>query len=73
MNRVRLLPLTVLDATEAGTARAAQLKAGYGLPYGDCFAAAAAARDDVLVTSDIKDFKKVPHLRILPLPEHKKN
>jgi ribonuclease VapC len=73
MNRVRLLPLTVLDATEASTARAAQLKAGYGLPYADCFAAAIAARDDVVVTSDTKDFKKIPHLRTLPLPEHKKN
>ncbi len=73
MNRVRLLPLAVLDATEAITARAAQLKAGHGLPYADCFAAAIAERDDVLVTSDAKDFKKIPRLHILPLPEHKKN
>jgi predicted nucleic acid-binding protein len=71
MDRVKLLPLAVLDAGEAVTVRAAQLKAGHGLPYADCFAAATAAKDDVLVTSDAKDFKKVPGLHVLPLPEHK--
>jgi predicted nucleic acid-binding protein len=71
MDRVKLLPLAVLDATEAVTARAAQLKAGHGLPYADCFAAATAAKHDVLVTSDAKDFKKIPGLHVLPLPEHR--
>ena len=71
MNRVKLLPLAILDAGEVVTAKAAQLKAGHGLPYADCFAAATTAKDDVLVTSDAKDFKKIPGLRILPLPEHK--
>jgi predicted nucleic acid-binding protein len=73
MNRVRMLPILVLDATEAITTRAAQLKAGYGLPYADCFAAAIAAKDDVVVTADAKDFKKIPGLHILPLAEHRKN
>ncbi len=72
MNRVRLLPLAVLNAGEAVTTRAAQLKAGYGLPYADCFAAASAAKDEILVTSDVKDFKKIPGLHLLPLPEHRK-
>jgi uncharacterized protein len=72
MGRVRLLPLAILDAGETVTTRAAQLKAGHGLPYADCFAAATAARDGVLVTSDAKDFKKIPGLHVLPLPEHKK-
>jgi uncharacterized protein len=72
MDRVKLLPLAILDAGESVTARAAQLKAGHGLPYADCFAAATAAKDDVLVTSDAKDFRKIPGLRLLPLPEHKK-
>lgn len=72
MNRVKLLPLAVLDAGEAVTTRAAELKAGHGLPYADCFAAATAAKDEILVTSDVKDFKKIPGLRLLPLPEHKK-
>jgi uncharacterized protein len=72
MDRVKLLPLAVFDATESVTARAAQLKAGYGLPYADCFAAATAAKNDVLVTSDAKDFRKIPGLHILPLPPHKR-
>jgi uncharacterized protein len=71
MDRVKLLPLTILDADEAATTRAARLKAGRGLPYADCFAAATASKDDVLVTSDAKDFRRIPALHILPLPEHK--
>lgn len=73
MDRVKLLPLAIVDAGQALTARAAQFKAGHGLPYADCFAAAIAAKDDVLVTSDAKDFKKIPGLHLLPLPERKKN
>jgi len=71
MDQVKMLPLAVLDAGEAVTTRAAQLKAGFGLAYADCFAAATAAKDDVLVTPDAKDFKKIPGLHVLPLPEHK--
>ena len=71
MDRVKLLPLAVLDAGEEVTARAAQLKAGHGLPYADCFAAAITAKGDILVTSDAKAFKKVPGLHVLPLPPHK--
>lgn len=72
MDRVRMLPLAIVDADEPITARAAKLKAGHGLPYADCFAAALVGAGDVLVTSDAKNFKKVPGLRILALPEHKK-
>jgi predicted nucleic acid-binding protein len=71
MGRVKLLPLVVLEADEAVTERAAQLKAAYGLPYADCFAAATAAKDHIVVTADVKDFKKVPGLHLLPLPAHK--
>ena len=39
MNRVKLLPLAVLDAGEEVTSKAAQFKAGHGLPCADCFAA----------------------------------
>jgi len=70
MGRVRLLPLAILDAGEAVTMRAAQLK-GHGLPYADCFAAATAARDSILVTSDARDFKKIPGLHLLPLTPHR--
>lgn len=69
--QIRMLPIDILDADQQTTSRAARLKAGYGLPYADCFAAAIAAKEDVLVTSDAKDFKKIPGLRILALPEHK--
>ena len=72
MDRVRMLPLAILDADEAVTTRAARLKAGHGLPYADCFAAACTGADEILVTSDAKDFKKIPGLHLLPLPEHKK-
>lgn len=71
MNRVKLLPLAVLDAGEKVTAKAAQFKAGHGLPYADCFAAATTSDDEVLVTSDAKDFKKIPGLQVLALPPHK--
>jgi predicted nucleic acid-binding protein len=71
MERVKLLPLMIIDATQELTARAAQFKAAYGLPYADCFATAITSRNDILVTSDVKDFKKVPGLQILPLPAHK--
>ena len=71
MDRVKLLPLVICGADESVTTRAARLKAGYGLPYADCFAAATAEPGDVLVTADAKDFRKVPGLNTLPLPEHK--
>ncbi len=71
MERVKMLPLAILDADESITTKAAKLKAGHGLPYADCFAAATAGSGDVLVTSDAKDFRKIPSLQILPLPEHK--
>jgi len=71
MDRVRILPLAVLAADEIATTNAARLKAGYGLPYADCFAAATAGTTGTLVTSDAKDFKKVPGVRLLALPEHK--
>jgi predicted nucleic acid-binding protein len=71
MERVKLLPLTILDADEFATTQAARLKADHGLHYADCFAAAMAGTGNVLVTSDVKDFKKIPGLRLLALPEHK--
>ena len=69
-DRVRLLPLSLVDADEVVTKRAAQLKAGYGLPYADCFAAASAEPDGIVVTADTKNFSKIPGLRILALPRH---
>ena len=71
MERVKMLPLSLQAADEAITTRAAQLKAGHGLPYADCFAAACTGKGDILVTSDAKDFRKVPGLEVLALPEHR--
>jgi len=71
MSRARLLPLAIVTADELVTTRAARLKASHGLPYADCFAAAIAGEDGVVVTSDAKDFRKVPGLHILALPEHR--
>lgn len=71
MAEVRLLPLRVISADELVTEAAAKLKAGYGLPYADCFAAAITGKTNVLVTADVKDFRKVSWLQILPLPQHK--
>jgi len=71
MDRVLLLPLTVMNADKLVTISAAKLKAGHGLPYADCFAAATAGSEGVLVTADAKDFRKVLWLRTEPLPEHK--
>ena len=71
MDRVRLLPLAILDANESLTAQAARLKAGHGLPYADCFAAATTGKSGVLVTSDVKDFKKIAGLHLLALTQHK--
>ena len=71
MQNARVLPIEVVDAGQEITATAARLKVNYALPYADCFAAALAGTDGVLVTADIKDFKRVPGLRLLALPEHK--
>ena len=71
MDRVKMLPLTILDADESMTTEAARLKAAHGLPYADCFAAAITGTRDILVTSDAKDFRKILSLHILALPEHK--
>jgi predicted nucleic acid-binding protein len=53
------LPIDIVDADFGVTQLAASLKAAYGLPYADCFAAALAQmRKALLVTGD-KDFARV--------------
>ena len=71
MERVKLLPLAILDADESVTTRAAKLKAGHGLPYADCFAAALVEPGGVIVTADSKDFRKIQGIQILSLPPHR--
>jgi predicted nucleic acid-binding protein len=70
MDRVRMLSLTILDADGSVTAKAARLKAGHGLPCADCFAAATVEMGGVLVTSDAKDFRKIPGLHIMAFPQN---
>ncbi len=72
MEGVDLLPIAIQPADRELTAAAAKLKAGVALPYADSFAAALAGKDGVLVTADVKDFSRVPGLKILALPEHRK-
>lgn len=64
------IPLKILDADMDQTKMAAELKASYGLPYADCFAAALAGKTGIVVTADVKDFAKIPWLQITPLPPH---
>jgi len=70
MARVRHLPVAVVPADEPITETAARIKAGHGLHYADCFAAAITGQENVLVTADVKDFKKVSWLQVLALPQH---
>lgn len=67
MDRVKLLPLALLDVGESVTTRAAKLKAGHGLPYADCFAAAIVEPGKVIVTADArKAFGKSKGFRFSP-------
>ena len=69
MDRVSLLPIDLCPADKPLTVAAAKLKLSYGLAYTDCFAAALAGEKKTLITSDVKDFRRVPGLKVLPLPE----
>lgn len=71
MSRASTLPLTVVPVDAVAAELAAQLKAAHGLPYADCFAAALAYPQAVVVTADAKDFRRIPGLEILALPPHK--
>lgn len=64
-------PIILVEVDRAQSEAAGRIRAGYGLPYADCFAAVLAGKDGVLVTADVKDFKKVPWVRTLALPAHK--
>jgi ribonuclease VapC len=58
-DRLSALPIRLVDADLALTRQAAAFKAGGGLSYADCFAAALAKREHAeLVTGD-REFKAV--------------
>ena len=63
-------PIVLIEVDKLQAEAAGRIRAGYGLPYADCFAAVLAGKDGVLVTSDVKDFKKVPWVKTLALPAH---
>jgi predicted nucleic acid-binding protein len=63
--------IVLVHVDTAQAEAAGRVRAGYGLPYADCFAAVLTGRDGILVTTDVKDFKKVPWVRTLALPAHK--
>ena len=63
--------IVLVEVDIAQAEAAGRIRAGYGLPYADCFAAVLAGKDGVLVTADVKDFKRVPWVRTLALPPHK--
>lgn len=53
------LPVEIEDATYEATRMAAELKAQFGLPYADCFAASVARRRNAPVLTADADFKAV--------------
>lgn len=63
-------PIVLVEVDKLQAEAAGRIRAGYGLPYADCFAAVLAGKDGVLVTSDVKDFKNVPWVKTLALPAH---
>ena len=65
------LPLTIFAADQQLTRRAADLRASYGLPYADCFAAALADQNSIVVTSTVKHFKLVPWIKVRALTDGK--
>jgi len=71
LEAVALLPLSVVTVGMEQARAASILKSSFGLPYADCFAASLAGRSGVVVTSDAKDFARVPWLSTMALPSHK--
>lgn len=67
------LGMLVIDIDQARAERASDLKIKYGLPYADAYAAELTGTHNVLVTADVKDFQRVPKIRLLKLPPKKAN
>ncbi len=67
------LGIIIVDVDRERAQRASELKVKFALPYADAFAAELAGDRNVLVTADLKDFKRVPKLRLLKLPPKRAN
>jgi predicted nucleic acid-binding protein len=62
VEEIARLPVEIEDANYEATRMAAELKAQFGLPYADCFAASLARRKDAPVLTADADFKAVKGL-----------
>jgi ribonuclease VapC len=62
VEEIARLPVEIEDANYEVTRMAAELKARFGLPYADCFAASLARRKDARVLTADADFKAVKGL-----------
>ena len=62
VEEIARLPVEIEDANYEATRVAAELKAQFGLPYADCFAASLARRKDAAVLTADADFKAVKGL-----------
>jgi ribonuclease VapC len=62
VEEIARLPVEIEDANYEATRVAAELKARFGLPYADCFAASLARRKDAPVLTADADFKAVKGL-----------
>jgi predicted nucleic acid-binding protein len=72
-NLAEKLGIEIITADRERCVRAGILKAKYGIPYGDAFAAELTGTQNVLVTADVKDFQRVPKIRLLKLPPKRPN
>ena len=61
-------PLSLVNVERRDAESAAELKNRYQIPYADAFVAALAGSQHIVVTADVKDFSRIPKLRILKLP-----
>lgn len=59
LNRIRQLPIEVFDVDMESTRLAASLKARFGLPYADCFAAALASSPKAVIVTTDADFRSL--------------
>lgn len=66
------IPLSLIIVQKENAFRAARINAQYGIPYADAYAAELTGGQHVLVTADVDHFARIPKIRLLKLPSHKK-
>ena len=65
--------LQLVAVDEPYALKAARLKAQHNIPYADAFTAALAGTQNICVTADEEHFRRIPKLRLLKLPSHRRN